>query len=73
METRKGIDDVVNPLHVKGPEPEHDDDQLLPYLTEAPLSAEPVESYTLTVIASVFGRIEIVAEVPLSGEIETLA
>lgn len=73
LETRKGIDDDVNPLQVNGPMPEHEDDQPLPNLTDAPLSTLPAVSYTLTVIASVLGRIEIVAVVPESGEMETFA
>jgi hypothetical protein len=73
LETFKGIDEDVSPLHVNGPVPVHELVQPVPKLTEAPARAEPEVSTTLTVIASVFGRRAIVADVPLRGEIETLA
>lgn len=73
MEILKGIDDDVRPLHVNGPVPVHELVQPVPKLIEAPARAEPDVSNTLTVIASVFGRNAIVADVPLRGDIETLA
>lgn len=73
MEILKGIEVDVSPLHVNGPVPVHVLVQPVPKLTEAPARAEPDVSNTLTVIASVFGRSAIVADVPLRGEIETLA
>ena len=73
MEILKGIEADVSPLHVNGPVPVHVLVQPVPKLTEAPARAEPDVSNILTVIASVFGRSAIVADVPLRGEIETLA